>query len=49
MDKEITLKLIDCKMLHEWSVAYEPRPSGMIERLDGTLMEGIRALLIGSE
>lgn len=49
MEKGFSLWLRDRGIVHELSAAYEPQQNGMIERLNRTLMEGTRALLIGSE
>lgn len=49
VEREFTAWLRERGIVHELSAPYEPQQNGMVERLNKTLMEGTRALLIGSE
>lgn len=49
IDREFSAWLRERGIVHELSAPYEPQQNGMVERLNKTLMEGTRALLIGSE
>lgn len=49
VEREFCTWLRERGVVHELSAPYEPQQNGMVERLNKTLMEGTRALLIGSE